>query len=84
MFIGGDLPVRGFVGQLEQHVLPHTHKVFLWTHLHFEFEYNGNQIVGSKVSEKTKETQLPVDAYGADRQIEVQFTYSATWTENTA
>jgi transmembrane 9 superfamily protein 1 len=82
MFIGGDLPVRGFVGQLEQHVLPHTHKVLLWTHLHFDFEYNGNQIVGAKISEKTKETQLPVDAVGADRQIEVEFTYSATWKEN--
>lgn len=40
----GDLPVRGFMGQLEERMLPHIHNVFLWTHLHFEFEYNGNQV----------------------------------------
>ena len=64
MFIGGDLPVRGFVGQLEQHVLPYTHKVFLWTHLHFDFEYNGNQIVGAKISEKPRRRSSPLTRWG--------------------
>ena len=32
------------MGQLEERMLPHVHNVFLWTHLHFEFEYSGNQV----------------------------------------
>eukprot|EP00729_Bicosta_minor_P004884 gene4884-23282_t len=83
MFIAGDLPVRGFVGQLEQRMLPHTHKVFLWTHIHFSFEYNGNQIVGAQITEKTKEVQLPVDTDSPDRSLPVTFTYSASWKEST-
>ena len=39
-----DLPVRGFIGQLEEHVLSAMHKVYLWTHMHFHLEYNGNQV----------------------------------------
>ena len=40
-----DLPIRGFIGHLEEGTfLPHNHKTYLWTHLHFAFEYNGNQV----------------------------------------
>lgn len=40
-----DLPIRGFIGHLEEgSILPHNHKTFLWTHLHFSFEYNGDQV----------------------------------------
>ena len=41
-----DLPIRGFLGHLEEGpVLPHSHKTYLWTHLHFTFEYNDNQVL---------------------------------------
>lgn len=41
-----DLPIRGFLGHLEEGpVLPHNHKTYLWTHLHFTFEYNGKQVL---------------------------------------
>ena len=40
-----DLPIRGFIGHLEEGTfLPHNHKTYLWTHLHFAFEYNGDQV----------------------------------------
>lgn len=40
-----DLPIRGFIGHLEEgSILPHNHKTYLWTHLHFSFEYNGDQV----------------------------------------
>jgi hypothetical protein len=38
------MPVRGFIGQLEEHVLSAMHKVYLWTHMHFHLEYNGKQV----------------------------------------
>lgn len=41
-----DLPVRGFIGHLEEgSFLPHTHKVFLWAHLNFNIAYNGDQVM---------------------------------------
>ena len=79
----GDLPVRGFVGQLEEQMLPsYSHTVYLWTHLHFEFEYNGNQIVHASVSEKKKEVELPTEPNAGEGDMTVTFTYSASWTEN--
>ena len=40
-----DIPVRGFIGHLEEGgLLPHSHKIYLWTHLHFNIEYNGDQV----------------------------------------
>ena len=40
-----ELPIRGFIGHLEEGpFLPHRHKVSLWTHLLFTFEYNEDQV----------------------------------------
>ena len=40
-----DLPIRGFIGHLEEvSIIPHEHRTYLWTHLHFTFEYNGDQV----------------------------------------
>ena len=46
LFCGADdLPIRGFIGHLEEvSILPHEHRTYLWTHLHFTFEYNGDQV----------------------------------------
>lgn len=45
MACSDDLPIRGFIGHLEEGpFLPHRHKVSLWTHLLFTFEYNGDQV----------------------------------------
>lgn len=44
-FVLDDLPLRGFVGHLEESgFVPHRHKVFLWTHIHFLIEFNKNQV----------------------------------------
>ena len=40
-----DIPIRGFIGHLiERGFLPHKHKVFLWTHLNFNLEYNEDKV----------------------------------------
>ena len=44
-FPSDDLPLRGFIGHLEEGgFLPHTHNVFLWAHLNFNIEFNGDQV----------------------------------------
>ena len=49
-----DLPIRGFIGHLEEGTfLPHNHKTYLWTHLHFAFEYNGNQVRNEERRDRT-------------------------------
>jgi len=40
-----DIPVRGFVGRLEETgIFPHKHSIYLWTHLTFNIEYNGDEV----------------------------------------
>lgn len=44
-FVVDDIPVRDFVGHLEESgFVPHTHKVFLWTHQHFNILYNDDKV----------------------------------------
>ncbi|KAJ8311280.1 hypothetical protein KUTeg_011165 [Tegillarca granosa] len=76
-FVIDDIPVRGFIGHLEEGgFLPHNHKVYLWAHLLFKIEYNGNQIIFANVS--TKE-QAPVALESITAPFEVAFTYSVKW-----
>eukprot|EP00050_Salpingoeca_kvevrii_P007528 m.296863 g.296863 ORF g.296863 m.296863 type:complete len:593 (+) comp13477_c0_seq1:41-1819(+) len=83
-FLIDDLPVRGFIGQLEEHVLPHYHTVFLWTHMKFHLEYNGNQIVVAEVEEKGGEVEIPPPSEeDPNFKFKIKFTYSVEWTENT-
>ncbi|XP_060068139.1 transmembrane 9 superfamily member 1-like [Ylistrum balloti] len=77
-FVIDDIPVRGFIGHLEEGgYLPHTHKIYLWAHLNFNIEYNGDQIIYANVT--TKE-QAPVGLDSAvTAPFEVAFTYSVKW-----
>ncbi|KAL5014817.1 hypothetical protein ScPMuIL_009087 [Solemya velum] len=78
-FVVDEIPIRGFIGHLEEGgFLPHTHKIYLWAHLHFNIEYNGNQIIFANVS--TKE-QPPVSLDNINVPVEVAFTYSVKWHE---
>ena len=70
--------MRGFVSHLEEgSFLPHHHKTFLWTHLHFSFSYNDQQIIEANVS-TTGATPLSLDEI--EGPLKVTFTYSTTWT----
>jgi transmembrane 9 superfamily protein 1 len=76
-FVFDDLPIRGFIGHLEEGpFLPHRHKVSLWTHLLFTFEYNGDQVISANVSTMGVNPMLLDDA---ELPLKVTFTYSAKW-----
>ncbi|XP_005109383.3 transmembrane 9 superfamily member 1 [Aplysia californica] len=76
-FVIDDIPIRGFIGHLEEGgFLPHSHKIYLWAHLHFNIEYNGDHIIYANVT--TKE-QLPISLDGASTPMELAFTYSVKW-----
>ena len=80
IFLSDEIPIRGFIGHLEEGgFLPHTHKIYLWAHLHFNLEYSGDQIIYANVS--TKE-QSPVSLDGVSAPFEVAFTYSVKWIES--
>lgn len=78
------MPARGFFGQLEERVLPHSHTVYLWTHHDFQLEYSGRHIVSVNVTETLKEVLLPEALPVGENEMTVSFTYSVTWTENNA
>eukprot|EP00112_Aurelia_sp_Birch-Aquarium-sp1_P006702 Seg1734.4 transcript_id=Seg1734.4/GoldUCD/mRNA.D3Y31 product="Transmembrane 9 superfamily member 1" protein_id=Seg1734.4/GoldUCD/D3Y31 len=74
-----DLPVRGFIGHLEESgFLPHKHKIFLWSHLTFNFEYNKDQVISVNVSTYGHD---PIDLTDAKEPLDVEYTYSVTWHE---
>lgn len=82
-FLLDDLPVRGFIGHLEEGgFLPHKHKIHLWTHLDFNIEYNGNSIIAANVTSSGHEP-ISLDNI-VNYPIEVKFTYSVKWIETKA
>lgn len=75
-FVVDDLPLRNFVGHLEEgHIFPHTHKIMLWTHYNFLFEYNNQQIIGANVT-VSNPILIPEEA---EDDMEISHTYSVSW-----
>ncbi|XP_057366234.1 transmembrane 9 superfamily member 1-like isoform X1 [Daphnia carinata] len=75
-FVVDDLPLRNFVGHLEEgRLFPHTHKIMVWTQYDFVFEYNDRQIISANVSvsEGVELPETPED------DLEITHTYSAKW-----
>lgn len=79
-FVIDDLPVRGFIGHLEESgFLPHKHKVRLYTHLNFKMEYNGNNVITANVSTAGHKPLLLDDII--EFPLKIDFTYSTSWKE---
>ena len=76
-----EVPIRGFIGHLEEgSFLPHNHKTFLWTHLHFNFEYNEDQVISANVSTLGVN---PLSVDDLEPPASITFTYSAKWFPTT-
>ncbi len=44
-FVIDDIPIRGFVGQVEEtNLFPHKHHIYVYTHHHLDFHINNNQV----------------------------------------
>ena len=82
-FLVDDLPVRGFIGHLEEGgFLPHKHKIHLWTHLDFNLEYNGKEVISANVSSSGHDPKNLEDIKSYPHTL--KFTYSVKWTETKA
>jgi len=78
-FIVDDLPVRGFIGHLEERgFLPHKHEIFLWNHITFNFEYNNDEIISVNVSTHGREPLRLTDV--EKLPLNAEYSYSVTWT----
>lgn len=78
-FVVDDIPIRNFIGHVEEgRLFPHTHKVLLWTHYHFFFEYNDERIISANVTvsdgQELTNTELTVES-----PLKVAQTYSVKW-----
>lgn len=67
-----DLPLWGFLGKVEKTPTP---RFFLYTHMHFDIGWNGDNVIGLNVSANPK---WVVDI-SEDTPIEIEFSYSAKW-----
>ncbi|KAJ4745858.1 Transmembrane 9 superfamily member [Rhynchospora pubera] len=74
-----DLPLWGFVGKVEREGKTDAseYKYFLYRHIHFEVQYNGNRVI--EVSART-DTDAVADVT-VDKEMEVEFLYSVKWKE---
>lgn len=73
-----DLPLWGFVGKVEEDRKdPTSYKYFLYRHIHFDILYNADRVI--EINAKN-DINSPVDIT-EDREIDVEFSYSAKWTE---
>jgi transmembrane 9 superfamily protein 1 len=78
-FVFDDLPVRGFIGHLEEgSFLPHKHEVGIWNHLLFTIQYNGDKIISANVSSKGFK---PFDITNQMAPLEITYSYAAKWVE---
>lgn len=76
-----EIPVRGFIGHLEEAgFIPHTHKIYLWTHIQFNIEYNEDKVIYANVSTKDK---APINIDDAKEPFDITFTYSVKWIPST-
>ena len=74
-----DIPMRGFIGQLEEgNLLPHTHSTYLYTHYEFNLAYNDNRIIFANISTKEK---APTQLDDVSPPASLTFTYSVSWEE---
>ncbi|BBN04783.1 ABC-2 type transport system permease protein [Marchantia polymorpha subsp. ruderalis] len=65
-----DLPIWGFIGKAKE-----DNKFSLFTHVHFDINYNGDRVIEINVSTDPKYAKDISD----DTDQKVEFTYSAKW-----
>lgn len=52
-FVIDDIPIRNFLGYLEEtNLFPHKHNMYLYTHYHFDFFINNNQVEIQSINRK--------------------------------
>ncbi|CAF3623424.1 unnamed protein product [Rotaria sordida] len=77
-FVVDDVPIRGFVGLIEEtNLFPHKHHIYIYTHHHFDFFINNQQIIYVNISTK-EHPPVSLDDE-AIVSIKLEFTYSAKW-----
>ncbi|CAL1288739.1 unnamed protein product [Larinioides sclopetarius] len=78
-FIIDDLPLHGFIGHLEEGgFLPHSHKIYLWTHYTFNIMFNSDKIISANVSTAGV---TPISLNDAAAPFPITHTYSVNWIE---
>lgn len=74
-----DLPIWAFTGKTERdgESSPDEYRYFIYTHLHFDIFYNGNNVI--EISVRSADTGLTELA--ADKVVDVEFLHSVKWKE---
>lgn len=82
-FVLDDIPIRDFVGHMEEELFafPHHHRISLFTHMHFKIEYNDDKIIAASVSTKG---HTPLSLEDAVAPLDVTYTYSVKWQRTDA
>lgn len=76
-FVLDGLRLWGFIGQLEEgSLIPHKHKLYLWTHLTFNIAYNDERVIAANVT-VTEGVPLLLDELTAP--LDITHTYSVRW-----
>ncbi|CAI7922826.1 unnamed protein product, partial [Closterium sp. NIES-53] len=83
-----DLPIWGFIGKVDIKspfsvtyidTYDKNQQISIFTHIHFEIEYNHDRVVGIYVA--TDADVMVVVDNSEDKEMEVEFTYSVSWSQ---
>nr|CAD1832817.1 unnamed protein product [Ananas comosus var. bracteatus] len=77
-----DLPIWGFIGKVDKEGKADSseHKYYLYRHIHFDIRYNNDRVIQINIH---TDPHAIVDLV-EDKEVEVEFLYSAKWKETTA
>eukprot|EP00026_Physarum_polycephalum_P002246 Phypoly_transcript_02251.p1 GENE.Phypoly_transcript_02251~~Phypoly_transcript_02251.p1 ORF type:complete len:597 (+),score=119.32 Phypoly_transcript_02251:850-2640(+) len=77
-----DLPIFGFIGTTNDYKEGDAIQYYLYNHLDFQIEYNGDQVIRINTTSNPTPVQLEEELEDGKVQ-EIELTYSAKWTPTT-
>ena len=80
-FVIDDVRLRAFLGRMEEHMFPHKHFLYFWTHHHFTILYNNDNVIYASVN-TTMRPPVRLDMMSDDGKS-IPFTYSVEWVKTT-
>eukprot|EP00117_Sycon_ciliatum_P021350 scpid61340/ scgid18742/ Transmembrane 9 superfamily member 1 len=79
-FVLDDIRLRGFLGRMEEHMFPHRHFLYFWTHHHFTVLKNGDKVIYASVN-TTTQPAVRIDELNTGGELKIPFTYSLSWAD---
>eukprot|EP00884_Botryococcus_braunii_P021685 jgi/Botrbrau1/81/Bobra.0022s0071.1 len=79
-----DLPIWGFIGKVEKAPGSEEHKFYIFTHVHFDINYNKDKVIEINVATDPSalvDISEEATTKNDDSKVKAEFSYSVKWKE---